>query len=107
MSISIGDKDISEQDNRMTPEQFIQIFDLYVNRHASGHQNFYPVSTEFEFSGIKDLLSEIRAYGLTKCQNEIYELLLEQYKSARNGYFSLSLDHLKKEIQSIFRLHHA
>ncbi|MGH1396735.1 MAG: hypothetical protein ACRAVC_22280 [Trichormus sp.] len=99
----MDDKKISEQDNRMTPEQFIQRFDLYASQDASGHPRFYPPVIEFGLDcGIKSLLSDIRSYGLTKCQNEIYKLLLEQYKLARNAYIALSLADLRKKIESIF-----
>jgi hypothetical protein len=99
----MDDKKISEQDNRMTPEQFIRMFDWYVSQDASGHCKFYPSFTEFNlYCGIKSLLSDIRSYGLTKCQNEIYKLLLEQYKLARNGYIALTLADLRKKIESVF-----
>ncbi|WP_414754100.1 hypothetical protein [Anabaena sp. CCY 9910] len=99
----MADQATPEQDKRMTPEQFIRMFDCYVSQDASGHRKFYPSFTEFNlYCGIKSLLSDIRSYGLTKYQNEISKLLLEQYKLARNGYVALSLADLRKKIESVF-----
>ncbi|WP_224092987.1 hypothetical protein [Nostoc sp. MS1] len=93
-----------DQDKRMTSKEFIGRFDFYVSLDASGHTRFYPPFIEFGLNcGIRFLLSEIRSYGLIKCENEIDKLLLEQYIVARNGYNALTLADLRKKIESVFQ----
>lgn len=103
--LNIGDKEMPEQDNRMTPHRFMQKFDYYAGRDASRNPRFYPPQKEFGFSGIKELLSEIKSYGLTNYQNEVVRLLQDQQNLARNGDTPLSLVDLKQKLQSIFGQH--
>ena len=85
--INIGDTEIWVQDTRFTPEQFMQRFDFYVNLHDSGHTSFYPYAKVLKQSGISQLLSEIKEFGITDYQDEIYNLLFAEVNIAkhRNG----------------------
>lgn len=100
--INIGDTEIWVQDTRFTPEQFMQRFDFYVNLHDSGHTSFYPYAKVLKQSGISQLLLEIKEFGITDYQDEIYNLLFAEVNIAKNGDNPLTLDALRKEIKTIF-----
>ncbi len=99
--VNISDQEIWVRDNRMTPEQFMQRFDFYANLDTSGHTRFYPITTEIGYPGIKQLISEISDYGLTKCESEVRNLLSEQQQFARDGRIPDSLVDLKQKLQSM------
>lgn len=100
--VNIGDTEIWVQDNRMTPEKFMKQFQVYVNADTSKKTPFYPIITSLVHSGITQLISEIREYGLTDCQEEIDKLLCREAAIAKKGDNPLELNILREEINKIF-----
>ena len=84
--------------SQMTPEQFIQRFDFYADLDHTGQSEFF-------FQGCRNLLSEVRGWGITYKAEDINYFLTHSLRNLRQTLDKVpDLEDFRNELMNILAL---